>query len=209
MTRRSKACAIRRCRCSACNTIPRLPPAPPLPPSRLAYHDGGVEGMRRWLCKETTIDQTAGPRLRCFLGRGLCLVLFCAAVCSASHAQLAVDSPIRLSHVQGIVVNSWGKPVPNLEVTLSQDEKVLFRTHTEQTGTFQFDHAEGNYLFRVARSEYGPAARQNAVRDELATMAERKNLYIILGPGACTDECSSVLTSKREFDQALHKMNRH
>jgi Carboxypeptidase regulatory-like domain len=154
--------------------------------------------------------QTAGHWLRCFLGRALLVALFCVAVCGASPAtQLETNGPIHLTSVEGLVADSWGKPVANIEVTLSQDGKVVSKTHTDQAGAFQFDHASGNYLFQVARSENAPAARQIVVRMELVTLAQRKKLYVILGPGACLDACSSVLTSKQDFDKALKKMNRH
>jgi hypothetical protein len=152
--------------------------------------------------------QTAGPRLRCFLGRALQIAFISVVVCGTSRAQLEIAGPIRLSSVKGLVVNSWGKPVANIEVTLSQDGKVALKTHTDQAGAFEFDRAGGDYLFQVARSEYAPASRQIVARIELITLLERKKLYVILGPGACTDACSSVLTSKHEFDQALRKLNR-
>jgi hypothetical protein len=165
--------------------------------------------MKRRLCGKSGFIQTAGPRLRYFLSRALELALFGVVVCGASHAQLEINGPIRLTSVEGLVVNSWGKPVSNVEVTLSQDGKVVLKTHTDQVGAFQFDHASGDYLFEVARSEYAPAARRIVARMELVTLIERKKLYVILGPGACMDACSSVLTSKQEFNQTLRKLNRH
>ncbi len=86
---------------------------------------------------------------------------------------------------------------------------MLLSTHTDPKGAFEFDHASGEYLFRVERSANAPAAREILVRMELATLVQRKKLYVILGPGACTDACSSIFTSKQEFDKALRKLNRH
>jgi hypothetical protein len=165
--------------------------------------------MKRWLCRRTSLNQTAGLRLRYFLGRALQIALLGVTMRSALHAQIAVESPIRVAHVEGYVVNSSGKPVANVEVTLSRDETVLLSTHTDLSGIFRFDHASGDYWFRVARSKYAPAARQIVVREEVVTLLQRKKLYVILGPGACMDECSSVFTSKREFDQVLRKTNRY
>ena len=64
-------------------------------------------------------------------------------------------------------------------------------------------------MFKVARSEFAPAARSIVVRDELVTYLQKKKLYVILGPGACADACSSVLTSKQEFDHIIQKKTRH
>jgi hypothetical protein len=143
---------------------------------------------------------------RCFLGRMLVVTLACATVCGVAHAQqLDKDGPIRLTHVEGVVVNSRGTPAVNVEVTLSQDDKVRASTRTNANGGFRFDHVDGSYLFRVARTENAPAAHQIVVRAELATYIERKKLYVVLGPGACADECSLVVTSKQEFEHAIRK----
>ena len=106
-------------------------------------------------------------------------------------------------------MNTAGNPVADAEVTLVRDEKVAFRTRTDKSGGFRFEHVLGKYLFRVERTKYAPAAREIVVTNELVTRFERKKLYVIAGPGACMDECSSVLTSKHEFDHAIREMNRH
>jgi hypothetical protein len=160
-------------------------------------------------CQMPGVYLTAGHWLRYFLGRVFLIVFFCALACGVSHAQLEIKGPVRLTSVEGLVVDTWGKPVSNVQVTLSQDGNVVLKTHTDQAGAFRFDHAQGDYLFQVVRSEYAPAAQQIVARMELITLMERKKLYVILGPGACMDTCSSVLTSKREFDQTLRKLNRH
>lgn len=164
--------------------------------------------MRFAMRNSAAESKTAGPWLRCFLARALQLVLFCSVICGVSRAQLETAGPIRLTSVEGLVVNSWGKSVANVEVTLSQDGEVALKTHTDQAGAFQFDRVSGDYLFQVARSEYAPAARQIVAQVEIVTLMEHKKLYVILGPAACMDACSSVLTSKREFERALRKLNR-
>jgi hypothetical protein len=141
-------------------------------------------------------------------GFALIVMGFALAVRSA-HAQIDVPRPIHLTRVAGYVVNSLGKPVVNLEVTLVRDETIAFRTRTDSAGAFHFDHVTGRFMFRVARTEFAPAAREVNVRAEIATYLQRKKLYVIVGPGACMDECSSVLTSKSEFDRAIKKNSRH
>lgn len=162
--------------------------------TRAAKAIAGISGQR-------------GIWLRCFLGRMLALALVYVAFGGVSYAQPDKDGPIRLMHVEGFVVNSHGTPVVNAEVTLSRDDKVRLSTRTDQSGAFHFDHAEGNYMFGVARTENAPAAHPIVVRAELATIVDRKKLYVVLGPGACEDACSSVYTSKQEFDHAIRKMS--
>ena len=143
--------------------------------------------------------------LRCFLGVASWTLLFLTGALSISAQRIDIPKPERLVHAEGYVVNPTGKPAADVEVTLTRDEKVAFRTRTDKSGEFQFEHVSGQYLFRVERSEYAPAAREIVITDELVTNLEHKKLYVILGPGACADECSRVLTSKREFEKAIRR----
>ncbi len=151
----------------------------------------------------------AGPRLRCFLGYVTAVALFCVLACPPCNAQLEPNAPIRLTSVEGVVVDSFGKAAANLNVTLSRDNKVLMSTHTNHQGNFRIDHASGEYLFQVERSKDAPAVHQIIVRMELLTLAEHKKLYVILGPSACMDACSSIFTNKQDFKKALRKLNKH
>ena len=158
--------------------------------------------MKRVLNARTSIFKQRGFWLRCFLG---CMLLD-SLVCGVAHAQqLDKDGPIRLTHVEGVVVTSRGTPAADVEVTLSQDDKVRMSTHTDRSGRFRIDHVQGDYLFQVARTDNAPAAHEIVVRAELASYIERKKLYVVLGPGACADECSLVVTSKEEFEHAIRK----
>ena len=148
------------------------------------------------------IQQQRSFWLRCFLG-----VAVVMAFCFSSMAQLDIPGPEHLVRVEGIVVNKAGKPVVNAQVTLNRDDNVMYSSHTDQRGWFSFRHVTGPFVFRVARTEYAPAVREIIVTDELITRAERKRLYVIVGPGACEDECSSVLTSKQQFEKAIRPGN--
>jgi hypothetical protein len=154
------------------------------------------------------IHQRRGFWLRCFLAKATFSLLL-LALPGSLWAQLEIPGPAHLTHVEEQVVNSAGKPVANLEVTLNRDDKVMYRTSTSQSGEFRFEHASGSFTFRVARSSYAPAVREIVVTDEIATRVERKKLYVILGPGACMDECSEVLTNKHEFDREIREKNEH
>jgi hypothetical protein len=112
--------------------------------------------------------------------------------------------------VDGIVVNPAGHPAADVPVTLLRDDKVAYQTRTDKAGEFEFEHVfAGPYLFRVDRSVNAPAERQIVVTDEIVTALERKKLYVVLGPGACQDACSAVLTSKKDFEKTIRKINRH
>jgi Carboxypeptidase regulatory-like domain len=151
------------------------------------------------------ISRQRGFWLRCFLG----LSFICAVAGNVLHAQVEVDKALHLAHVEGRVVNSQGKPVVHAEVTLAQDGKPVYTTRTDDRGGFHFDHVSGHYTFRVERTEYAPAAKEVIVDFQIASSLARKKLYVIVGPGACMDACSSIFTSKHEFEKAIKNKNRH
>jgi|SRR5579863_1949850 len=162
--------------------------------------------MKRKHFPKSILARPAGPRLRCFLGAALWMVV-CLAAAGTSFAQVDIPGSERLSHVEGYIVNPVGHPAVDVEVTLSRDGNALFQTKTNKDGWFRFEHVKGSYTFHVPRTEYAPAARDIVVTDEVVTALERKKLYVILGPGACADACSSVLTNKRDFDREIRKRN--
>jgi Carboxypeptidase regulatory-like domain len=162
--------------------------------------------MKRRVSSASTLARPAGLWLRCFLGGALCL-----ASAGSLTAQVDIPKPERLTHVEGFVADPKGHPVPDIEVSLVRPDfvTIVLKTRTDQSGAFHFDHVKGDYLFRVARSTYAPAERAIFVTDEIVTALERKKLYVILGPGACQDACSAVLTNKKDFDRAIHKNSQH
>jgi hypothetical protein len=144
--------------------------------------------------------------LRCFLTGALLFPVSTALRAS----QLDLPKPERLTHVEGIVVDPEGHPAADLSITLLRDDKAVAETRTDKTGEFEFERVpSGPYAFRVARSQFAPATRDIVVTEEIITHLERKKLYVVLGPGACQDACSAVLTSKREFDRTIRKNSRH
>jgi hypothetical protein len=164
--------------------------------------------MRHMMGKAKGIQPQRGFWLRCFLGAAIWCALIVTAPLGLS-APIDIPGPEHLTHVDGLVVNTAGHAVADVEVTLVKDDKVAFQTRTDKSGEFRFEHVSGRYTFRVARSEYAPAAREIVVTDEIVTRVERKKLYVIVGPGACMDECSAVLTDKREFERDLREKQKH
>jgi Carboxypeptidase regulatory-like domain len=164
--------------------------------------------MKRWASLPAILARPAGPWLRCFLSAAFSALVYVTLV-GTSSAQVDIPGPERLGHVEGYVVNPVGHPAVDVEVTLSRDGKPTFKTRTDKTGWFRFEHVSGPYTFQVARTQYAPVLREIVVTDEVVTALERKKLYVILGPGACQDECSLILTNKHDFDREIHKRNRH
>ncbi len=149
----------------------------------------------------------AGPRLRCFLGMLLLTLAGCLLLSSPLYAQIEEGGPLHVARYQGIVVNSHGKPVIGAKVTLERGEKVRFETTTDNSGRFRFDHVSGQYLLHVGRTENAGASREVIVEELLPVLMLKTKIYVIVGPGACADDCSSVLSSKSEFDRILKRNN--
>jgi hypothetical protein len=156
------------------------------------------------MVENSGIQPQRGFWLRCFLDGVIWTAVILAAPVGL-RAQIDIPGPEHLTHVEGLVVDSSGHAVADVDVMLVKDDQVAFQTRTNASGEFRFEHVSGRYMFRVARSKYAPAAREIVVTDEIVTRVQRKKLYVILGPGACMDECSAVVTSKREFEQTIHR----
>ena len=150
-----------------------------------------------------------GFGLRCFLGRAGFAIAVWLAANGLSGAQVEMPKPFHLWRIHGLFVNPKGKPIDKAEVTLVRDERVLYKTETDGAGRFSFDHVYGRYWLRIHASNYAPVGREVIVGLETVTLLRRNPLYIIAGPGACDDDCSSVFTSKSEFDKAIRRNTGH
>jgi len=162
--------------------------------------------MKRTVFFRIGIGKSSGALAPLFFG-GKVLIALTILGAVAAQAQLDLPGPIHLTHVEGYVFNTYGKPVVHAEVTLVRNSAVAASAQTDGSGAFQFTKASGNYTLHVGRTEFAPADRDVIVTDEVVTHLERKKLYIVVGPGVCKDECSSVLTSKKEFQQLMKKNN--
>jgi flagella basal body P-ring formation protein FlgA len=137
----------------------------------------------------------------------LLVLAACLLLSSHVYAQITFEGPLHVARFQGIVVNGHGKPVIGAKVTLERGEKVRFETTTDNSGKFRFDHVSGQYLLHVNRTENAGASREVIIEELLPILMLKNTIYVIVGPGACTDDCSSVFATKSEFDRALKRNN--
>jgi hypothetical protein len=164
--------------------------------------------MRLALVEKIGIPKQRGFWLRCFLGRASFAMAAWLAASSFTWCKVEMPGPIHLWRIHGLFVNPAGKPIENVEVTLARDGTVLYKTKTDGTGRFSFDHVYGRYSLHIDKSEYSQVSREVIV-GELVTMLGQKTLYVIAGPGACTDDCSSVFTSKSDFERTIRRNTGH
>ena len=132
-----------------------------------------------------------------------------AALAAAAHAQVAAPEPYHLAHLRGFFMDEKGNPIPHAAVTLVQNDKVLYSTETSNSGRFEIKHVDGRYWLRVHIDGYSTVNREVIVGVEALTYLHSETLYIIAGPGACSDDCSSVFTSKSQFLHAIRKNTAH
>jgi len=165
--------------------------------------------------RKLSISRQRGYWLRCFLGsmQSARKILVAAAIIlattTAAHAQLEAPAPFHLSHLRGVFVDAKGNPIPGAAVTLNRDDKVVGSTTTDRAGNFEIKHVTCRCWLHIHKKGYSPVSREVLVGVEALTYLHNSTLYVIAGPVACSDDCSSVFTSKSKFDQAIRKNTRH
>ena len=161
------------------------------------------------MSEQTGTQRQRGFWLRCFLGAA-CFVLALWVAAGLAWAKVEQPGPLHLWRLLGFFVTSGGKPVENVEVTLVRDGAVLYTTKTDAAGRFAFDGVRGRYSLHIDRSQdYSELSRDVIVGLETATILRGNTLYIVAGPGACTDDCASVFTNKSEFERTIHRNTEH
>jgi hypothetical protein len=152
------------------------------------------------------IHQQRGFWLRCFLERAILAAVLSAAGCSAS-AQITVPAPYHLSHLRGVFVDGKGNPIPDASVSLDRDDKTLYSTTTDSSGRFEIKHVSGHYWLRIKKIGFSRVDRDVIVGVDVAAYLHSSTLYIIDGPGACTDDCSAIFTNKDKLDREIRNRN--
>jgi hypothetical protein len=155
--------------------------------------------------KSLGIHQRRGFWLRSFLGGTCFLCLTSGFTSGGARAQISVDPPYHLAHLRGVFVDAKGNPIPDAAVTLDKDDKAMYSTRTDRTGRFEIKHVTGRYWLHVDRKGYSTVDRQVIVGLEAETYLHGSTLYMIAGPGACSDDCSKVFTSRGKFDEAIRR----
>jgi hypothetical protein len=136
------------------------------------------------------------------------LAAWLMAMAVAAQAQIQAPAPYHLAHLRGVFVDEKGTPIAGAAVTLDRGDRVLHSTTTNTAGRFEIKHVAGRYWLHVNKKGYSTLGREVIVGEAL-TYLHGATLYVIAGPGACSDDCSSVFTNKSKFNQAIRKNARH
>jgi Carboxypeptidase regulatory-like domain len=151
------------------------------------------------------ISRQRGFWLRCFLGAAVLAVLAGAV----AKAQISILKPLRIERVQGYVTDETGKAVPRAAVKLLRDGQAVLGTATDETGWFQIDRANGQYVLSASAgvSEVG---REVQVETNPLTLIGHKTLYVMIRTsGSCSDCRIQVYTSKKQFSDAVWRNTGH
>lgn len=165
--------------------------------------------MKIAMSEQAGILKQRGFWLRCFLGKAWFVMAIWLAASGLSWGRVEAPGPIHLWRLHGFFMNAAGKPIENAEVTLVRDERVIYTMRTDGSGKFAFEHVSGRYWLHIKAPNYSGLSREVVVGLETATVLRRNTLYVIAGPGACTDDCSSIYTSKNEFDRTIQRNTQH
>jgi hypothetical protein len=139
-------------------------------------------------------------------------MLFAVAMTLSSvtaHAQLDPPGPFHLARLHGVYVNAKGDPIQGAQVTLQQNDKVVYATKTDAAGRFAFRHVSGHFWLHVNAKGYAQLDREVIVGLEALTYLRTDTLYVIAGPGACSDDCCTVFRSRSKFDEAIRRNKEH
>ena len=154
--------------------------------------------MSRAAFKISRISRQRGFWLRCFLG-----VVMLASLAAIAHAQPDPPQTLHLAHLRGVFVTPGGQPIAGAAVTLAHGAKVIYSTTTDRAGRFAFKHVSGHFGLHMRARNYSPVDREVIVGLEMLTYLHSNTLYVIAGPGACSDDCASIFTSKDDFNRQL------
>jgi len=154
------------------------------------------------------ISRQRGRWLRCFLGLACIAISVFLVVPGFVWAKVEPQGAIHLWRIHGFFISAAGKPIENVEVSLLRDGEIRYRTKTDASGRFEFDHVYGHYSLHIEKSQDYSQLSRDIIVGEAATVLRGNKLYVIAGPSACTDDCSSVFTSKSDFEKAIRRNTR-
>jgi hypothetical protein len=112
---------------------------------------------------------------------------------------------IPVSRVQGAVFDPYGEPIPDAEVSLNKESKVVARTATDEAGRFTIPAAPGIYDLHASGHNFAPDFARVEVGSDLIRELRPTYLWMILKVAVLEDDCSMTTTSRRQFEKMIHK----
>ncbi len=107
---------------------------------------------------------------------------------------------IVVSDFHGQVFDPSGEPISGVSIAVSQSEKPIATTTTNESGRFQIQISEGTFWIKAS----APGFSSSSFRVRLYRAASGRPLRVILGVGIYTP-CPSATLSDKEFKGLIKK----
>ncbi len=154
------------------------------------------------------ISKQRGFWLRCFLGGVIVILAGMGPVAVSSHAQ-CVERTIRVSRIQGLVLDSYGSPIPNVMIELKSEDKIVATATADETGRFSIPAPPGKYELVAKARGFDTTHASLDLGNDLVRAFRPTRLFMILDVGKATlDQCSFTTTSRRQFDKVIRENTR-
>lgn len=135
----------------------------------------------------------------------LFLALLILAPIPATCLAQCVVRTIPISRVEGTVVDPSGEPIPNVEVNLKQDGKVISSITADEAGRFSLSVSPGNYDLNANARGFVPGFARIDVGHDAVRLFKSTHLWMILVVGMLEDHCTFTTTSRRKFEKAIQE----
>jgi hypothetical protein len=157
--------------------------------------------MTRAIEERISISNQRGFWLRCFLSGVL--------AAGTANAQITVQKPLHIRHVQGYITDEKGNAIGRVKVDLLRGGKPVLTATADETGWFHIEGASGKYRLEVSThsSEMG---RDLAVGTDPFTLFCHETLYVMARVNQFCNDCSlRVYTSRKKFFDEVWRNTGH
>jgi Carboxypeptidase regulatory-like domain len=110
-------------------------------------------------------------------------------------------SLIRVTRIQGHVLDPSGVPIPTAVVSLSRDEKVIATTQTGEAGDFSIRVPAGEYEVRIKAKNFDQLHFRVLSGEDVSSVFRRSDIRAVLSIAHIS--CPWATTSNKEFQQEL------
>src|SRR5580698_4097538 len=143
--------------------------------------------------------------LRCFLGGVIFMLAAMGPVAVFSRAQ-CVERTIRASRIQGLVLDPYGRPIPNVMIELRTEDKIIATATADETGRFSIHASPGECEIVAKARGFETTYAALDVGNDLVRAIRPTRLFMILDVRrALLDQCSFTTTSRREFEKLIRE----
>lgn len=154
--------------------------------------------MNQRVQTNSLLQQTAGLRLRCFLGAALVLGLINVGGFALAQVDCVQNHTLKVGNIQGVVVDPFGTAIPDAVVTVTDRTGRVSSTKTDAEGRFSIRVPREFYKFKATVRALKEGEVELVVRRSLWISLERKRLYVVLGLAG--SYCPWVTTNQKDFE---------